>query len=318
MNGAASIIKFPSFISYEIQTNQDDVAAFYEGELTSLGYEPLVKTRVDEAGMALSYGKNGQAVQVVYRSGQPGEVILYSQPVSEIPVRETAEPQVAATEASVSPPVNLADRIAGSLDVLLGDDHTPSAFASFHLESTDQAPAWDRKAETVGSETVSFRVDIQDKNIHFIQQETRPGTNQEKTEVYMMGSDEYEVVNNQVEPSLGLASLAWIMYSIDPTTILSIGALEAASTGVETVDGRSVEVYDLAGSSDSAGGILAGFGYSSVQGKVWIDSETGALLKMDVDYEKDVRNTAGEVKGSGSGHFSLQVSGIGQVTVSMP
>lgn len=318
MNGAAGVIKFPGFISYDIQTNQEDVAAFYEGELASRGYEPLIQTRVGEAGMALSYGKNGQAVQVVYRSGQPGEVMLYSQPVSEIPVRETAELQVEATEAPVSPPVNLADRIVGSLDVLLGDDRTPSAFASFHLESTDQAPAWDRKSETVGSETTSFSVDIQDKNIHFVQHETRPGANQETTEVYMMGSDEYEVVNNQVEPSLGLASLAWIMYSIDPTTMLSIGALEAASAEAETVEGRSAEVYDLAGSSDSSGGILAGFGYSSVQGKVWIDSETGALLKMEADYEKDVRNTAGEVKGSGSGHFSLLVSGIGEVTVSLP
>jgi hypothetical protein len=57
---------------------------------------------------------------------------------------------------------------------------------------------------------------------------------------------------------------------------------------------------------------------TSVTGKVWIDQATGALLKAVLDYKADVRDTSGNLKGSGTGHLEISVTQIGNVTVTLP
>ena len=115
-----------------------------------------------------------------------------------------------------------------------------------------------------------------------------------------------------------MTKLAWALWPIDPASVLGTGATSAQLTGTETVDGRVAEVYDIAatGPLSAPGGM--GLAVTSVNGQVWIDQETGALLKTVLDYDADVKDADGNVKGNAPGRLEIDVTQVGQVNVALP
>jgi hypothetical protein len=57
---------------------------------------------------------------------------------------------------------------------------------------------------------------------------------------------------------------------------------------------------------------------ASVSGKIWVDQQTGALLKAVLDYQAEVTDSSGNDQGSGSGHVEITVTQVGNVTVALP
>jgi hypothetical protein len=110
-----------------------------------------------------------------------------------------------------------------------------------------------------------------------------------------------------------------MLWSTNLVSILSSSASGASATGTEVVAGRSAQVYALNSPGLTIPGLPGTLGsISSLTGQVWVDDGTGALLKAVIDYQADVSDNSGTVKGSGSGHLEITVSQLGQVTVSLP
>jgi hypothetical protein len=52
---------------------------------------------------------------------------------------------------------------------------------------------------------------------------------------------------------------------------------------------------------------------------VWLDQQTGALLKANLTYEMDIKDLGtGKVLGSGTGQVEIMVTQVGSVTVQLP
>ena len=121
-------------------------------------------------------------------------------------------------------------------------------------------------------------------------------------------------------PGLGLASLTWTLWPLDVIMVLSTTSLKTTPTGTETLEGRAAEVYQVSGNvSDDPTGMIASLGQpiSRSDGTVWVDQETGALLKLQIDCETDVKDASGTVRGRSPGSLQISVTQIGRVRVEM-
>jgi hypothetical protein len=88
---------------------------------------------------------------------------------------------------------------------------------------------------------------------------------------------------------------------------------------METLDGRPAEIYAIDSSGLSVPGVPGNLlPITSVTGNVWVDQATGALLKAMLDYQADVGDNSGTLKGSGAGHLEITVTQVGNVTVALP
>jgi len=109
------------------------------------------------------------------------------------------------------------------------------------------------------------------------------------------------------------------MWPLNLELVLASGAPGATTAGTETLEGRTAEVSELTGTdtgiSGSSGMVLP---VASVSGKIWVDPQTGALLKAVLDYQVDVKDSSGNDKGNGSGHLEITVTQVGNDTVSLP
>jgi hypothetical protein len=96
----------------------------------------------------------------------------------------------------------------------------------------------------------------------------------------------------------------------------------AAQAGT-TLEGRPVDVYAVDSTPsgplpDMSMGLLP-FTITAIQGTIWIDHDTGSLLKADLTFEADVKKPGESTPSAhGKGEFHFAVSQIGKVTVSLP
>ena len=58
-----------------------------------------------------------------------------------------------------------------------------------------------------------------------------------------------------------------------------------------------------------------------IKGTAWVDKQTGALLKLTLDYQEGVTDPMAAnnpVMGSASGHVDFLVTQVGKTTVTLP
>ena len=214
--------------------------------------------------------------------------------------------------------------LSGALNVVLGSNDNPSVFPSYHIDLVLNTPTANDDYTAIVNETLSIQADVQGKNVHIIQ--TDPGATESK-EGYIIGDTdkEYKMVDGQPQEMLGQIALGWAMWPLTVVVPYSMAAaLYSHHTGSETLNGRSAEVYEI----DSAKGdpaalaVMAGtglIGVSQAAGKVWIDKETGGMLKLELAYTSGISNLAGDTKlGDGQGTITLEISQVGQVSVTSP
>ncbi len=177
----------------------------------------------------------------------------------------------------------------------------------------------------VDNEKTKISADVQGKNIHIFL--TDPGMTIPE-EGFIIGDTgkEYKIINGSPEATLGQVALNWSFWKLKVVTPFASGvSLHAEKTGEETLNGRSAVRYDFDSSKGDPGAIAAvmskpgSIGFSQSKGTLWVDKETGALLKLTLDYVTGVPNKdATKAIGEGTGHIELEISQIGQVSVVSP
>ena len=213
--------------------------------------------------------------------------------------------------------------LSSALNLVLGTSDEPGVFASYHIELVLDTPQANDDNTGIVNQTVKISADVAGKNVHIFQVD--PGATEAK-EGYIIGDNdtEYKWVDGAWQPTMGQIALGWALWPMQVVTPYAYAsALYTNKTGTEEIDGRSADVYELdtskADPATVAGMETFGVKGLSGKGKVWIDRETGAMLKLDLDYTNELTSLDGSVDlGAGSGHVSLELSKIGQVTVTSP
>ncbi len=321
MDGAGAITRLPGILDYSTDASIEDIHAFYVAQLTPQGWEELTvpAEAADPAMWTFTQADTGLAAIIIAESDGDTRWVTVMLAGEKAEGSSTTTPGTTPgptpkTAGSNSPSV----RVSMALGILVGMIPQSPPPPSFHLEAVNQVPVASGSSIALKKDVMS--ADVQGKDVHFIHRVTPPGGSTKTTEVYLIGGQEYDVLNGTVQPpGASLMGLDWTTWPLDLTVMLATSSTSAKAAGTEVLDGRTVEVYELNATSDSQSGVPgAGLLASAVSGKVWVDQETGALLKAILDYQTDVNGTAGNSLGSGSGHAEIIVTQIGQVTVSLP
>jgi hypothetical protein len=215
--------------------------------------------------------------------------------------------------------------VGDAFNLTIGTDSKPSVFPSYRIELTFDLPKSNADFSAVVNEATKISADVQGENIHIFRID--PGTTIPE-EVFIIGDTgkEYKVMDGSPEATLGQAALNWSFWKLKVVAPYAAGvSLHTGKTGEETVNGRSAVRYDFDSSKGDPGAIAAimskpgSIGFSQSKGTVWIDKETGGMLKLTLDYvtgvpDKDATKAIGE----GTGHIELEIMQIGQVTVVSP
>jgi len=277
-----------------------------------------VRQGTQEASMIYSAGDLN--LTFLAESGPPTRVQITGQSKQQaMSVTPMPTPDLSAQSTQIAGSPQM--RVINSLGLLLGQDPTPSVFSSYHLESNQRSPRWDENSSQAITPESWLSIDVAGKDYHFFDSSLDKNGVKQTSEVYMIADQEYEVQNGVPTAGFGLASLAWVMWPLDPLLLLGVGSTKAEPVGTDTVDGRPVEVFHISGTTaDDPSGLYAGFGsnVTSMDGKVWVDSQTGALLKTTLDYESQVKDGNGTLQGALPGHLELVVSRVNNVTVQLP
>jgi hypothetical protein len=313
---AAEIIRLPGVLDYFSSSTLDAITSFYIDFFESGGWATVGDFRPESGPASVIFAQQDSG-DVAFLSVSPEDGAMSV----NVTILEQESDVVSAPESGAAPQpgtaANAAIRVASGLNILLDMDASQPAPSSYHMESTHQAPAWE------GGKVVQYVdrmiADVEGVNIHFDDRVTNPNGSVTTSEAYLMGEEQYDVENGKLQPQgVSMTKLAWTLWPLDPVTVLGTGATNAQLTGTETIDGRVAEIYDIAatGPLSAPGGM--GLSVTSVDGQVWIDQETGALLKAALDYEVDVKDANGNVKGNAPGRLEILISQVGSTSVILP
>lgn len=236
-----------------------------------------------------------------------------------------ASPAAARTEAPNEAPsaTTPEDRVGNSWATLFDLDN--NALRSYQLEVSGTSPSWDKKARAAETERYTYKIETSGKDRHYTRTYAKGSAPAETTEGYLMNDGEaaYTVVGGKVEPSLGFEMLEIAFLPLAIGLPIAFASTGTSAAGQDRVDGRLADKFSLDSAKAPAGvaGALNLFlTFKSAKGTVWVDKQTGALLKAVIEYRQDFVDPpgSGTVVGEGGGRFELSVSRVGSVKVSAP
>jgi hypothetical protein len=251
------------------------------------------------------------------------------------PAKATAVPTKgsapAPTSAPVAPSKDAQTRITDSANRLLMDD-TP-AFKSFHIEASGTDPSWDQQGKKIVNQGFTLKADKSGADLYLVYTTEKSGDKAAtKTEGYSIngglgGKDgtgkEYVLEAGKLTESLGAISMTWVFFPLKVVLPLAFAAVGPTAQGSESVDGRQADKFGV-DTANAPAGVLGAMGaflsVTSAKGTVWVDKETGALLKCTLDYTQDLVDPPGSktVAGKGNGHIELVVTKVNNTTVTLP
>lgn len=210
--------------------------------------------------------------------------------------------------------------LSGALNLVLGTTDEPGVFDSYHIELVLDTPVLSDDSTTIVNELTQISADVEGANIHILQID--PGEIEQK-EGFIIGEGEYKLVNGAKEDTMGFIALSWAMWPMQVVLPYAWAANWNTKTGTETLDGREADVYafDSANAPESVQSGLAAYGMIgtlSANGTVWIDKETGAMLKLDMNYVTSLTDNDGKTVGDGNGHVTIDITGVNQTAVIEP
>lgn len=313
-------VTYPGFLSFETSLAPVDVLQFYQANLPGDKFQQVEDISItgEDASMVYSDGSQKLTFSAIRMTNTRVTISGQSaQQAAAVTPQPTRDLSAQATQVYGSPQM----RVINSLSLLIGQDPNPSVFSSYHMESHQVSPRWDEQTGSVLTAEEWLSIDVQGKDVHFINKVKSQDGHITSTEVYLIGEKEFDVENGTAVEGLGLNQLTWLMWPLDPIMLLGVGSSKAISSGTDTVSSRSVDVFQLNGTTaDDMTGLYSGFGqlYTRLDGNVWVDTLTGALLKAVINYDADIKDTTGTVRGSLPGLLEVTVSQVNAVTVKLP
>ena len=210
--------------------------------------------------------------------------------------------------------------LSSALNLVLGSESTPSVFSSYHIELTFDSPKASDDQTSVINETTQISADVEGSNVHILQVD--PGETAQK-EGFIIGDKEYKIVDGAPQEMMGQIALSWAMWPMNVVLAYSYPVSFAKKTGTDTIDGRAADVYTFDNSDSNAASDAAmssmGLGdLTTGKGTVWIDQETGAMLKLDMTYSEQITDNDQKNIGTGNGSIKLEISKVNQTTVTSP
>lgn len=254
------------------------------------------------------------------------------------PAENTAPPAAEPTRPPAPKPTqrpgqanrDLQSRISESGNLTLLMDK--KVLASYHIEISGTEPRLNQQTKQVETNTYSVKADLAGNNIYMLYTSAVGKQKAQTTEGYSIngglakssqGGKEYTVEAGKLKESLGAVSLTWAFLPLDIVIPLAVAATGPTPQGEEAIDGRGAEKYGV-DTANAPPGVAGAMGtlltITSARGTVWVDKETGALLKLALDYQQDFVDPPGSktVVGKGSGHIELLVTKVGKTTVQLP
>jgi hypothetical protein len=318
---ASDMINLPGYLEFVVQATVSEAVAYYQQVIDQSGWALVGEPEIGETRAWLTFAAPGQSVDLNIDGGDSTTVSL----IGHRSAGGTGAPSEGgqtgggAEPTAVPSTVDPAVRVLDAFNLLVDTDGEP-VLASYHLEVEHQAPVWAGTA--VGSVSSTLIADVQGADVHFTDQTSGGDGSSSTTEVYIIDDQEYVMQGGVPVQGFGMAALTWAMWPLDPLSILSAGATGATLEGTETIEGRPAEVYSIGGSGmplPSIGGIGSlGIPVTAAEGTVWVDQATGVLVGAVIDYESDVKDDGGTVRGQGAGHLEIHVTGIDATSVALP
>jgi len=314
MQDAQEVQRLPGDLLYTSVSTADQLQAFYEQFFTGRGWENVGEYILDSGETDILYLQpGGSRSATLALQPQDGAVLV------EVDVPEDrlapASAETGATSAvtpSAGGSQNLSVVIITSLSKLIGDDQNLGALPSFKMSMDERMPA------ASGTDITILQADLQGVNRHYVL------TSGKRTEIIHIDDADYAIENGKAQPASPLAALGWTTWQLDPVSILTAASsADPAAQAGTTLEGRSVDVYAVDSTPsgplpDMSMGLLP-FTITAIQGTIWIDHDTGSLLKADLTFEADVKKPGESTFSThGKGEFHFAVSQIGKVTVSLP
>jgi hypothetical protein len=228
-------------------------------------------------------------------------------------------------QVSTPPGANVERRIVDSPGVTLQAPSGKLALGSFHLEMKAKQPRLDADKKRVDVEEWTLTADLERDNVFVACNVKGPSSGPVQTiQGWMIGEGRpggvpYEAaggppaVSPRVQHQCWMRSYAW-------TPALSAAASGHTVAGQEMIDGRSADKYQLEARAKALEHLRPMMNLTGARGTVWLDRQTGALLKAIIDYKEVFTESRGSDKviGSGDGHVEMMVTRVGKVTVKLP
>lgn len=207
--------------------------------------------------------------------------------------------------------------LPGALNLVLGSTEKPSVFSSYHMELTLDTPQLNDDSTAVVNGTTQISADVAGENVHIVQVD--PGATESK-EGFIIGDTEYKLVDGEKQDTMGFIALSWAMWPLQVIIPYAYASNWARKTGSETIDGRRADIYtfDSTDSSVASQAVMESAGLSGMtnaNGTVWIDQETGAMLKLQMTYTETLSDSDGKQIGSGTGNVALEITKVNQTQV---
>jgi hypothetical protein len=324
---ATHVFDLPGYQEFRTEASVGEAAAFYQQAITQGGWAPVGDPVIGDSRARLAFAAPGQTVEVSIDSGDSTRVSLVGRRVGSAGSASPggsagATPETPAGGGATGSAEEPAVRVIDSLNRLLEVGEETADLSSYHLEVEHQGLAWEGAVISISN---AIRADVDGKNVHFFDSTQVAGSSTSETEAYLIDDKEYVVRGGVPVASAGTAELAWALWPLDPASILSAGASGAELVGSETIEGRQVEKYTISGTGlpEAPAGAVPGMGsmgipVTAAEGTVWVDQATGVLLRAVIDYEADVKDADGTVRGHGKGHLEIDVTQVNAVQVTLP
>jgi hypothetical protein len=310
---AQDVQRMPGNLSFTSASSPDQIQIFYEKYFSTQGWAKDGENTLSEGGKDILYTQEstGREAMISLKSKSGATIVKVLATGGASAAAPT--PTGGTPEADTEQPASV--RIITSISKLFGAGTTPGSLPSFTLTASESMPS------ASGANTVTtLQAEVQGANVHYVLD-----SGGEKTDAILFEGEGYTVVDGKAQPGSAMLSATWTLWQLDPLTILSAaGMADPKAEAGTTLEGRPVDVYSVDNTAlggqgqDSSFGLLA-YAITSIQGSVWIDHETGALLKADLQFEAGVRKPGESTPSAhGKGEFHLAVSQIGKTTVALP
>jgi hypothetical protein len=236
-----------------------------------------------------------------------------------------ADARSAGGQATAQPRGDVEKAIVESPGITLQQRSGRLALRSLHLEIRAAQPRFDPGKKQALMDAWTLTADLEDDNVSVACHVKAGGTGEARTvQGWIIGEGRpggvpYQRVDGKLVISPALQHQCWARaYAWTPA--LSAAASGHKAAGEERIDGRLADKFVLAAGAKALDHVRPLMNLDHAKGTVWLDRETGALLKAHIGYRANFAETRGSDKAvaAGEGHVEMLVSRVGKVKVKIP